>query len=60
MRVSHEPVLATTNVNRSPLSSFTEPQSPPVKSTSSSTKRSLKGLRNDPLPTLQRLPPRKT
>ncbi|CAF3238671.1 unnamed protein product [Rotaria socialis] len=60
MRVSHQPVLATTNVNRSPLSSSTEPLSPSYKSSISSAKKSLKGLRNDPLPTLQRLPPRKT
>ncbi|CAF3455300.1 unnamed protein product [Rotaria sp. Silwood1] len=60
MRVNYEPVLASTNVHRSSLSSTTEPPSPTLKGPKSSTKKSLKGLRNDPLPTLPRLPPRKT
>jgi hypothetical protein len=60
MRVSHEPVLVTTNVHRSPLSAPTGPQLPTHKGPSSPTKKSLKELRNDPLPTLTRLPPRKT
>ncbi|CAF1054966.1 unnamed protein product [Rotaria sordida] len=60
MRVKHEPVLGTTHVHRSPLSSTTDPPSPTLKGPKSSTKTLLKGLRNDPLPTLQRLPPRKT
>jgi hypothetical protein len=60
MRVSHEPVLTTTNVHRSPLSPSTGSQSSTLKVPTSPTKRSLKDFRNDPLPTLQRLPPRKT
>ena len=60
MRVSHEPVLGTTNIHRSPLSSTTGPQSPTLKGSTSPTKKSLRDLRHDPLPTLQRLPPRKT
>lgn len=60
MRVSHEPVLVTNNVHRSPLSVTTEPQSPNQKVPPSPTKKSLKELRHDPLPTLTRLPPRKT
>jgi hypothetical protein len=60
MRVSHEPVLVTTNVHRSPVSFATGPQSPTHKGPTSPTKKSLKEIRNDPLPTLARLPPRKT
>lgn len=60
MRVNYEPVLATSNLDRSPLYSTTEARSSPQKGPSSSTKATLKGIRNDPLPTLRRLPPRKT
>jgi len=60
MRGSHEPVLVTTSVNRSPLSVTTGPQLPTHKGPTSPTKKSLKELRNDALPTLTRLPPRKT
>ncbi|CAF1659549.1 unnamed protein product, partial [Adineta ricciae] len=56
MRVSHEPVLSTNNVHRSSPASQSISQKPP----SSPTKKSLKDFRNDPLPTLPHLPPRKT
>ena len=60
MRVNHQPVLSTNPMHRSPLSPSATVQSPIFKGPSSPTKKSLKDLRNDPLPTLPRLPPRKT
>ncbi|CAF0722095.1 unnamed protein product [Adineta steineri] len=60
MRVNHEPVLPNNNVNRSPLSFPTGSHSTLYKAPNSPTKKSLKDLRNDPLPTLPRLPSRKT
>jgi len=60
MRVNHEPVLAPGNAHRPPMSFPTESSSSKSKGPSSPTKKSLKELRNDPLPTLSRLPPRKT
>ena len=52
--------LWPTNVHRSPIPSTTGSQSPSLKGPTSPAKKSLKELRNDPLPTLARLPPRKT
>lgn len=60
MRVNHEPVLAPPNVHRPPIAFSTGSSSSTSKGPSSPTKKSLKELRNDPLPTLSRLPPRKT
>ncbi|UJR37965.1 hypothetical protein I4U23_030649 [Adineta vaga] len=60
MRVNHEPELPSSKASRAPLSIPTGSQSTTMKPPNSPVKKSLKDFRNDPLPTLPRLPPRKT